>query len=178
MKLKTHVCQMADYNQWMNQKIYEAVGKLSPEQLLENKGAFFGSILGTLNHIAVADTIWLKRFAPALPKYDVLNAVVELSLPASLDTMLFNNLQELKDRRQLLDETFSTLANSLSEEELLLVIHYKNMKGIASSKNLFSLLMHVFNHQTHHRGQVTTLLSQSGVDVGITDLVFILPNEN
>ena len=176
MKLQEHVCLMADYNQWMNQKLYETAGKLSPEQLSENKGAFFGSILGTLNHIVVADTIWLKRFAPALPTHQELNAIRELPQPASLDAILFANLQALKNRRQLLDETFLEFAKSLCDEELEWVITYTNSKGIASSKTLFSLLMHVFNHQTHHRGQATTLLSQSGVDVGITDLVFIIPN--
>ena len=83
---------------------------------------------------------------------------------------------QLKVRRQLLDESLSELAEELTDAELAQAIRYKNTKGVEASKNLFSLLMHVFNHQTHHRGQVTTMLSQSGVDVGITDLAFIIPN--
>lgn len=176
MKLKDHVCLMADYNQWMNQKIYEAVGTLSPEKLHENKGAFFSSIFGTLNHICVADTIWLKRFTPALLAHQALNQILDLSCPESLDVLLCESFSELKDRRQLLDEIFSDLAASLSDEELSQAVSYQDTKGVASTKIFFSLLMHVFNHQTHHRGQVTTLLSQSGIDVGITDLVFIVPN--
>jgi len=70
------------------------------------------------------------------------------------------------------------LASLLTDEELLQPISYQNSKGVASKKTLFNLLMHVFNHQTHHRGQVTTLLSQSGIDIGVTDLVFIQPNVN
>lgn len=176
MRLKDHVCLMADYNQWMNQKIYEAAGTLPEQVLHENKGAFFGSIFGTLNHIAVADTLWLQRFAPALQSHQVLSQITELPCPASLDTPLCETFMPLKIRRQLLDETLSELADELSDAELSRTIRYTNSKGVESSKNLFSLLMHVFNHQTHHRGQVTTLLSQSGVDVGITDLAFIIPN--
>ncbi len=132
--------------------------------------------MGTLNHIAVADTIWLNRFAPLLQTHEELNFIRELSLPRSLDEMLFPNIEALYERRKILDRTLSELAKSVTVSELAQVLSYTNSKGIPASKNLFSLFMHVFNHQTHHRGQVTTLLSQSGVDVGITDLVAIIPN--
>ena len=176
MLLKDHVYLMADYNQWMNQKVYEAAGTLPEQVLHENKGAFFGSIFATLNHIAVADTLWLQRFAPALQAHQALRQITQLPSPEALDTVICDTFMELKIHRRLLDETLSELAESLCDEELSQAISYKNTKGIESTKNLFSLLMHVFNHQTHHRGQVTALLSQSGVDVGITDLVFIVPN--
>lgn len=176
MQITEHLFLMAEYNIWMNTKIYETASKLSVEELSENRGAFFGSIMGTLNHIAVADTIWLKRFAPLLQTHEELNFIRELNLPRSLDEMLFSNIEELYARRKVLDRTLSELAKSVTVSELAQVLSYTNSKGIPASKNLFSLFMHVFNHQTHHRGQVTTLLSQSGVDVGITDLVAIIPN--
>jgi uncharacterized damage-inducible protein DinB len=176
MLLKDHVYLMADYNQWMNQKIYEAAGTLAEPLLHENKGAFFGSIFATLNHIVVADTLWLQRFAKALPAHQALIPIAELPPPAALDTPVCETFMQLKVRRQLLDESLSELAEELTDAELSQAINFKNTKGVEASKNLFSLLMHVFNHQTHHRGQVTTLLSQSGVDVGITDLAFIIPN--
>lgn len=176
MPITEHLCLMAEYNVWMNTKIYETASKLSAEELSENRGAFFGSIMGTLNHITVADTIWLKRFAPLLQTHEELNFIRELSLPRSLDEMLFSNIEALYERRKILDRTLSELAKSVTVSELAQVLSYTNSKGIPASKNLFSLFMHVFNHQTHHRGQVTTLLSQSGVDVGITDLVAIIPN--
>lgn len=176
MQITEHLFLMAEYNVWMNTKIYETASKLSVEELSENRGAFFGSIMGTLNHIAVADTIWLKRFAPLLQTHEELNFIRELNLPRSLDEMLFSNIEELYERRKVLDRTLSESAKSVTVSELAQVLSYTNSKGIPASKNLFSLFMHVFNHQTHHRGQVTTLLSQSGVDVGITDLVAIIPN--
>jgi uncharacterized damage-inducible protein DinB len=177
MQLKEHVCLMAEYNQRMNQNIYEVAEKLTQLQLYENFGAFFGSVFGTLNHIAVGDIIWLKRFSLMLNKHSALDFVHELLHPESLETVIFNNLQELKLLRSQLDETFIKLAASISESELSQCVSYQNMKGEAFSKNLFSLLMHVFNHQTHHRGQVTTLLSQFGIGYGVTDLAVFIPNE-
>ncbi|WP_409439431.1 DinB family protein [Psychromonas sp. GE-S-Ul-11] len=176
MKLQEHVYLMADYNQWMNQKIYEAVSALPPEILHEDKKSFFGSIFATLNHICVGDTMWLKRFNSVLNHYDAYTPIAELPMPESLDVFLANNFNDLKDRRVILDEALLELAGMLSDEELLQPVTYQNSKGVTASKTLFNLLMHLFNHQTHHRGQITTLLSQSGVDVGITDLVFIQPN--
>ena len=176
MQITEHLCLMAHYNEWMNTKIYETAAKLSAEELSKNCGAFFGSIIGTLNHIAVADTIWIKRFAPLLQNHPELNFIREQMLPQSLEVMLFSTIEELYDYRKLLDSLLSELAKSLTAAELSQMLSYTNTKGVPATKNLFSLFMHVFNHQTHHRGQVTTLLSQSGLDVGITDLVAIIPN--
>lgn len=176
MQLKDHVCLMAQYNRTINQRIYAVAEKLSPQQLHQDSGAFFGSVLGTLNHIAVADTIWLKRLIAALPAHTELKPVAELPLPESLGTILCDDLDELCTRRNLLDEALSAFAASITDAELLQPVTYKNMKGEAFSKLLFGLLMHVFNHQTHHRGQLTTLLSQFGVDYGSTDLVVLVPN--
>jgi len=178
MKLKDHVYLMADYNQWMNQKVYEALATMTPEKLHQDQDAFFGSIFASLNHICVGDTLWLKRFETVLKRYDAYAPIAALAMPESLDMFLANNFIGLKDRRVLLDEALLELTSLLTDEELLQPISYQNSKGVASKKTLFNLLMHVFNHQTHHRGQVTTLLSQSGIDIGITDLVFIQPNVN
>lgn len=178
MKLKEHVYLMADYNQWMNQKIYEAVSTLPPEKLHEDKKAYFGSIFASLNHICVGDTLWLKRFSSVLQTYDAYEPIAELPMPETLNVFLANNFNDLKDRRVLLDEALLELASLLTDEELLQPISYQNSKGVTANKTLFNLLMHLFNHQTHHRGQITTLLSQSGIDIGITDLVFIQPNVN
>lgn len=174
MQLVDHVRQMAEYNRWMNQKLYDACEKMSAEQLSENRGAFFGSVLGTLNHITVADTIWLKRFAVAgVSSLEVMDAI---PYPESLDAILFNNLSELKERREHLDQVILAFTSLLTEEALQAVISYKSLKGVAFNKVFFNLLMHMFNHQTHHRGQISTLLSQAGIDIGVTDLAAMLPN--
>lgn len=169
---------MAEYNEWMNAKLYEAAMTLSDEALTVNRKAFFGSIIGTLNHLVVGDTVWLKRFATHPANHSALEFVKELPMPISLDQLLFTDIRSLSAHRKELDKTINDWAHSISEEDLDYVMAYSNMKGIAANKNYFSLVMHFFNHQTHHRGQVTTLLSQADVDVGITDLLAIVPNES
>lgn len=176
-QLTNHLCTMARYNEWMNSKIYEVAQNLSPEEQSKNRGAFFCSIIGTLNHLAVADTIWLKRIAVLLQTHEELTFIREQKLPSSLDEILFSELDELCDYRKKLDNTLLKLTESVTTFELDQILIYTNMKGITSNKNLFSIFMHVFNHQTHHRGQLTTLLSQMGIDIGITDLLALIPNE-
>lgn len=177
MHLKNHVSLMADYNQWMNLKLYEACSKLTYEQLNENRKAFFGSVIGTLNHLAVADTIWLKRFATALVSYPELDSISQLQTPAELNTILHPDLEALTAYRQHLDNILLSLAEVVTEKDLVQTISYANSRGTEFRLEFFSLLMHLFNHQTHHRGQITTLLSQFGVDVGVTDLLAKIPRQ-
>ncbi len=87
MQLQAHVRQMAAYNQWMNDKLYQACLSLNPAELVAARGAFFGSVMGTLNHLLVADTIWLKRIQQALPQLAVLQPLAEVAMPASLDAL-------------------------------------------------------------------------------------------
>jgi uncharacterized damage-inducible protein DinB len=172
----SHVCLMASYNAWMNAKVYEAAASLPAQVLAADKKAFFGSILGTLNHIAVADTIWLKRFASHPAGYAALAPLASLPAAASLDAIVFSELGGLREHRARLDAMIDEWARSISEGDLDHVLHYSNSKGVVSNKDFYSLLMHFFNHQTHHRGQATTLLSQEGLDVGSTDLLALIPN--
>lgn len=169
---------MATYNQWMNQKLYDAAAKFSTEQLKANKKAFFGSIIGTLNHILVADIIWLKRFSTHPANHSALEPLRSMEKPKALDQILYAQLEELFEYRKEMDNSIIRWSNELTEEELSYPLQYANMKGQVSTREFSSLILHFFNHQTHHRGQVTTLLSQEGVDVGITDLLMLIPNEN
>ncbi len=175
MQLSAHVRQMAAYNQWMNDKLYQACQSLAPDELTAARGAFFGSITGTLNHLLVADTIWLKRIQQALPQLPALQPLVQVAMPLSLDACLHTELAALSETRVQLDHYLLALAAALDDDDLQQIICYTNIKGVRFNRQLFGLLMHVFNHQTHHRGQVTTLLSQAGVDVGVTDLLALLP---
>ncbi len=177
--MSTHadVVQMAGYNAWMNAKLYESAAKLTPAALAEDRGAFFGSLLGTLNHLVVGDTIWLQRFAKHPAAHASLDPVRALEPPTALDQVLFDSLEPLRERRQLLDGAINRWAAELSDADLQHVFEYKNMRGIASRKRFASLVTHFFNHQTHHRGQATTLLFQAGQDVGVTDLLALISNE-
>ena len=79
-----HICLMADYNQWMNARMYAAAASLSPEELRRERGAFFGSLLGTLNHVMVGDTLWLQRYAKHPAGFPLLDPVLAITPPASL----------------------------------------------------------------------------------------------
>ncbi|WP_342115030.1 DinB family protein [Pseudoduganella sp. OTU4001] len=175
MSRTAHFTLLAHYNEWMNEKLYEAAAALPPGALEAERGAFFGSLLATLNHIAVADTIWLKRIA-AHPRFAaVLAPMSHMAMPAALDQPLCDSFDALRDRRAWLDRMIRDWMAQLVEDDLDAVVSYRRMNGEANNKQLGLLLLHFFNHQTHHRGQATTLLSQAGVDVGVTDLLMLVP---
>ena len=178
MSRADHICLMATYNQWMNAKIYGATRCLSDDELSADRKAFFKSILGTLNHVAIGDTVWLKRFAKHPADHAALEPVRQLSDPESLDQLLFSTVPELSVHRERLDQIIVEWAHSITEPDLDHTLHYASMNGVVSDKNFYSLVMHFFNHQTHHRGQVTTLLSQAGIDIVDTDLVFLIPSQS
>lgn len=176
MSRTSHVVLMASYNASMNHSVYQAARKLPAEALSADRKAFFGSILGTLNHLVNADTIWLKRFAGHPANYPQLAPLRALADPASLGAMAYGDIDSLWERRQWLDALIAAWAAAVTEADLDHTLHYVNSRG-ASNKNFFSLLMHFFNHQTHHRGQASTLLSQEGLDIGVTDLLALIPNQ-
>lgn len=169
---------MADYNGWMNERMYDAAATLDAETLVADKGAFFGSIHGTLNHIAVADTIWLHRFNQHEASFITLEALSEFPRPTSLTQPLASDLEGLRGYRQQLDALIVSWVSELTPEQLSGNITYANMAGVKSTRDFGALLQHFFNHQTHHRGQVSTLLFQVGVDVGVTDLLAVLPKNS
>lgn len=173
-----HIRLMASYNQWMNIKLYDAALTLPIELLTADRKAFFGSILGTLNHLVMADTIWLKRFATHPADYAALEPVRKLPMPTGLYVSGGSDIHALAAERKTLDQIVIDWAESIRDSDLDHVLSYANTKGIAAQRNFFSLTMHFFNHQTHHRGQATTLLSQAGVDVGVTDLLALIPDES
>ncbi|MCE5364017.1 DinB family protein [Pseudomonas anguilliseptica] len=174
MSQLAHFQLMARYNAWMNDKLYAAAGQLSAQALSEDRGAFFPSILATLNHIAVADIIWLKRFAehPACTELRV--AISDLQRPAALDQLLFDSFAPLQTLRSRLDGHISNWVAALTEADLEYVLAYGNMKGVPAQRPFASLMLHFFNHQTHHRGQASTLLFQAGQDIGVTDLLALV----
>ncbi len=174
--MREHFILLAEYNQWMNAKLYQAVARLPPADLMADRGAFFGSIFGTLNHLAVGDTIWLQRFARHPARHAALEAVSQLPIPAALDQPLFTDLASMSAQRQYLDRIILAWAASLTEADLAHELAYVNTKGVRFQRRFSALVLHFFNHQAHHRGQATTLLSQAGQDVGVTDLLALIPD--
>jgi uncharacterized damage-inducible protein DinB len=175
MSEKSQLVLMAKYNQLMNQRIIDASSQLSEGELLEDKGAFFKSVLHTLNHIMIGDILWLKRFSAHPSKFISLNQLSVIAKPERLDELLFDNLPALQEQRSALDKIIINWCDELDEADLNSVLSYTNFKGEIHNKRLGDLILHLFLHQVHHRGQVTTLLSQQGIDFGETDLPEIVP---
>lgn len=151
--------QLARYNRWMNGKLYELAASLTDEERKRPMKAFFGSIHGTFNHILLADKVWLGRFGAAEPR-----------VVTSLAEELYSNFEELRAERAKIDETITEYVASLDEARLVAPLVYTS-RGATSSHPLWYALTHFFNHQTHHRGQATTLFMQLGHDPGSTDAI-------
>jgi uncharacterized damage-inducible protein DinB len=94
-----------------------------------------------------------------------------MAMPPSSTVVLFEDFNALSAQRGILDDIIMRWSAALSGHDLQHVLHYATTRGVPAAQDCFGLLMHFFNHQTHHRGQATTLLTQAGVDVGVTDLV-------
>ena len=169
--------RMARYNQWMNRRLYAKVRELPVAEITRDRGAYFGSILGTLNHIMVADLFWLRRFAVSKSCSDVLAPLTGMPVPAGLRDLLFDDIAAMTAQREELDALILAFADTWTDELLGEDIRYQNMAGEKHARPLGSLLQHFFNHQTHHRGQATTLLFQAGIDPGVTDMLVMMMEE-
>lgn len=169
---------LADYNRWMNGRLYGAAERLPESGRTAPRGAFFGSIAGTLGHLVTGDSLWLRRFMP-LPCAEVLRRADHwLPRPAiSSEPRPPEPWVQLRALRERIDGLIVDWLASLAPEHLQAVVDYRNSRDEPNRLRLGLLLVHFFNHQTHHRGQATTLLTQAGVDPGVTDLLAILPRE-
>ena len=176
MDLKQHFELLARYNQWMNSSVYASAQSLPDVELTRNRNAFFKSIVGTLNHIMVGDLVWLGRFAKHTTEFELLNRLSQWPQPQALDQVLFTHINALAQARQQLDDIIIEFVETLQASHLQSDLNYHNMRGEVQRKNFGMVLQHFFNHQTHHRGQVTTLFSQLGIDVGVTDLLVLIPD--
>jgi uncharacterized damage-inducible protein DinB len=173
--MQDYVGLMARYNRWMNKKLYRLARSMPADAVHRDRGAFFGSIFGTLDHVCGADVLWLRRYSSALDAPTTLASVVAHPATPSLDKPTTSSLADLCELRAVLDDAIDAWTDTLDEPTLSRPIRYRNLAGQEYTRPLFPLLVHFFNHQTHHRGQVTTLFTQAGVEVGVTDLAVLVP---
>ncbi len=154
--------RMARYNRWANRRLFEACAGLDDAERKRDRQAFFRSIHGTLNHILVADRIWLSRLNGQPHGIKTLNQT------------LFDDFDALREAREIEDGRIVDIADELSEDKLRTVLRYANMAGDPQETRRDIVYMHFFNHQTHHRGQVHCLLSQAGAKPPALDLIVFL----
>lgn len=151
MSLRDHFSTLARYNTLANVRLYNACETLSDETRKQPYAVSFGSMHGTLNHLLLADRIWLARLngedAPAL----------------SLDTILYEDFGELREARVQEDTRREAFITHLDYTFLTSALEYRNSRNVPFSDPVSLVLAHLFNHQTHHRGQLHVMLRQSGV---------------
>ena len=164
-----HCRVMARYNRWMNEKLYAVASKLTDEERTRDRGAFFESVHGTFNHLLLADRVWMGRFTGVSLHGDWMGP----GGIRSLDQELYADFEELQREREKTDGEIETWVQSLTAARLAAPLRYER-KGTTYDHPLWWSVAHLFNHQTHHRGQVTTLLMQAGHDPGVTDLIAML----
>ena len=162
---------MARYNRWMNGRLYELATELSDEERRRDLGAFFGSIHATFNHLVLTDRIWLARFAEVGPARDQFRGFELVYQYDSLAAELYEDFGELRAQREATDELIERWTRKLHPADLDAKMIYANSKGLEREHPLWFGMAHFFNHQTHHRGQLTTLFMQLGKDPGLTDFL-------
>ncbi|MEO1291298.1 MAG: DinB family protein [Pseudomonadota bacterium] len=161
-----HVQRMARYNSWQNESLFAAAATLSDAARRKDRGAFFGSIMGTLNHVLWGDMMWMHRFA-STPKPS------QPTIPTS--PALFEAWDDLVVARSAFDRTILDWADALTPQALKGDLEWVSQtSGRHTVKPRWECVAHFFNHQTHHRGQVHAMLTAAGAVPGDTDL-FLLP---
>ncbi len=159
--MKKHYVTFAGYNAWANRRLYDAAARLGDPAYRADRGAFFKSMHGTLNHLLATDRIWMKRFTGAG------------DAPERLDAILHEDFAGLRTAREAEDRRIVAWIDSLDEARLAGVIRYRRVSTPDEFvQELMPALNHWFNHQTHHRGQAHMILTSLGQETPELDLLF------
>lgn len=181
MDLPSHYRAFARYNRWMNEKLYALSATLSEQERKRDMGAFFRSIHGTMNHLLLTDRVQLGRFTSDPDITSLLRTLDAAGNPIpirSLDQELYANFETLRRERAKTDLAIERWTGGLTIESLSGSLKYRAMlDGRDYEHPRWWAISHFFNHQSHHRGQITTLLKQLGKDPGVTDLMAMLRSE-
>lgn len=164
--MKSYFASLARYNAWANNRLYAAVAELHPAEIAAPRIGFFPSLLKTLNHLVVTDRIWLTR----------LTGIPDPSARA-LDQIVATEFTDLTEARAALDQRIIAFVNDLPDARFGEVLSYQTMAGIPHETPVSLVLGHMFNHQTHHRGQAHGMLSGTRVPPPSLDLVMFLREE-
>jgi uncharacterized damage-inducible protein DinB len=151
---------LAEYNRWMNENLCTVCSGMKDEERKRDMGSFFRSIHATFNHILLVDRLWLARIRK------------EPITVSSLDQELYADFSELTRERTKTDKDIALLVKSLDTKNLIEPVVYTSIVSKTEVVlPLGSILIHLFHHQTHHRGQITAMISQLGYDYGKTDII-------
>jgi uncharacterized damage-inducible protein DinB len=149
--MKTHFVMMAEYNAWANARLFRMAGTLQDALYRQDVGAYFKSLHGTLNHLLVADRVWMRRLTGVGDHPDKLN------------TILFDDLSSLHAARLEADARIIGFVQGLAEPAFEEMWDYRMLNGTPQRQRRREILAHLFNHETHHRGQAHAILTRLGV---------------
>ncbi len=155
-----HFKIMAAYNRWANGRLYDACAGLGDAERKRDRAAFFGSIHNTLNHILVGDRVWLGR----------IEGLDSSGIP--LDAILFDDFSQLRRARDGEDAHIDRVLAAMTEDQLTGDLTYSNLAGTPLRTPMRLVWTHMFNHETHHRGQIHDMLSQAGLPPPELDLIY------
>jgi uncharacterized damage-inducible protein DinB len=165
---KEYVVQLARYNAWQNNQLREVLKEMPFAELTADRGAFFGSMFGTMNHILWGDTIWMSRWCSDVDAPKVAGPESGRATPT---------FGVWDAERFRLDGRIRIWAETLSNMELCdTVSWYSGATKQNLTRPLSLCVAHMFNHQTHHRGQISQMLKAMGATPPVSDLVF-MPEE-
>ncbi len=163
---------LADYNAKTNREMLEVLDKVPAGKLTEKNGLFFESIAGTLNHLLQADVLWLERFAANVPELADVASKLPAVKPKDPKGPAFADLPAFSKTRAAADEAIGEAMRLFPEGRYGSTLVYRNIKGEEQKKIAWQAVLHFFNHQTHHRGQVAAALDQIGVQNDFSNLIW------
>jgi uncharacterized damage-inducible protein DinB len=163
---------LAEYNAVTNREVLEVLRGVPKEDLSRNLGSYFASILGIMNHILVSDVAWLRRFSKALPELSALGKDLPTFELKTLTDVIWPELDSLSPVRERVDGVIVQAFQALPEERFTEVLRYQNWRGQEQEKIAWRAFLHFFNHQTHHRGQVSALLDRLSVKNDYSNLIW------
>ena len=158
--MRDHVALLAEYNSWANAKVFEAAARLSDDDLHRDVGIYSSSVIGLLNHVLLVDRLWIRQLSG------------DGEAPDSEDDVLFEDLAELREAREIEDARIVAFTERLVDDDFQTQVRYHTVRQpLVEQQPLASVLAHMFHHQAHHRGELIVGFATLGATVEPFDLL-------
>jgi uncharacterized damage-inducible protein DinB len=172
--MKETIALLAEYNAHANRLLFGVLAKAPADLITRDSGSWYGSILGLLNHIMRSELGWLARFKATPGGFKTLEGPAAAFDPATAPRQLYGHLADLARRREELDALLIAFAAELSDDAAGKEVRYVNTRGEVDAFVLGEILLHLFNHQTHHRGQISQILDAAKIEHDFSNISTVL----
>jgi len=164
----------AEYNALTNADVVKILEGLPPEKMTEKTGVYYDSILGVLNHLLITDVIWIRFFAEQFPEAESVKPLTPVFELKDWKEIIWKSFDELKKVRLAFDQVIIKAFELIPEDQYERELTRKNFKGGENKVIAWNSFLHLFNHETHHRGQIAMILDQMGIENDYSNLIFRL----